>query len=103
MKLLSPLVCLLLCTGLPVMAHAEDAAKGCADVSVDGYRAPDYECLSQQMGKDTTTAKAAQQGREGINAPVEKRPPNQIGLSTPAATRVRMGNTFGTSATPQRP
>lgn len=103
MKLFSPFICLLLCAGLPVMAHAEDATKGCADVSVDGYRAPDYECLSQQMGKDTTAAKAAQKGREGMNVPVEKRAPNQIGLSTPAATSVRMGNTFGTSATPQRP
>lgn len=103
MKMIPPLACLLLCAGAPLMGHAEEAPKGCAEVSVDGYRAPDFECLSQQLGTATKAAKAAQKGREGLAVPVEKRAPNQIGLSTPAATHIRMGNTFGTSATPQRP
>jgi len=38
-----------------------------------------------------------------MNVPVNERAPNSIGLATPAATGVRMGNTFGTSVKPQRP
>ncbi len=48
-------------------------------------------------------AKAAQKNREAREKPVHQWPPNQIGLSTPAATSVRMGNTFGTGVKPQRP
>ena len=55
------------------------------------------------MGNDTNATKAAKKNREAQNIPVEKRPPNAVGLSTPAATSVRMGNTFGTSVKPQRP
>ena len=55
------------------------------------------------MGNDPDAAKAAQKNREAQNLPVHKRPPNQVGLATPAATSNRMGNTFGTSVKPQRP
>lgn len=94
---------LLLCAALPPLAHAETAATGCTEVTVDGYKAPDYGCLSQQMGNDPDAAQATQKNRETQDIPVQKRPPNQVGLSTPAATSVRMGNTFGTSVKPQRP
>ncbi|MBJ2181301.1 hypothetical protein JC795_24255 [Pseudomonas veronii] len=103
MKRLPTLASLLLCTALPLLAHAETAAKGCTEVTVDGYKSPDYGCLGQQMGNNADAAKAAQKNREAQNVPVQKRPPNQVGLSTPAATRIRMGNTFGTSVKPQRP
>ncbi|SFI32247.1 MULTISPECIES: hypothetical protein [unclassified Pseudomonas] len=103
MKTLPTLASLLLCAALPLFAHAENAAGTCAEVSVDGYKAPDYGCLSQQMGNDTNATKAAKRNREAQNLPIEKRPPNAVGLSTPAATSVRMGNTFGTSVKPQRP
>jgi len=98
MKRLPLLASLLLCTALP-LAHAGN----CAEVSVDGYKAPDYGCLSQQMGNDTNAAKAAKKNREAQGIAVEKRQPNKVGLATPAATSVRMGNTFGTSVKPQRP
>lgn len=94
---------LLLYAGLPLIAHAQDAANGCTEVRVDGYRAPDYGCLSQQMGSKADAGTAEQKNRDAQNVPVNKRQPNQIGLSTPAATSVRMGNTFGTSVKPQRP
>jgi hypothetical protein len=55
------------------------------------------------MGNDTNAAKAAQKNREAQQLSVQKRTPNALGLSTPAATGVRMGNTFGTSVKPQRP
>ena len=103
MKLFPTLASLLLCAALPFAAQAEEPASGCVDVSVGGYKAPDYGCLSQQMGGTPDAAKAAQHNQQAQTVPVEKRPPNQIGLSTPAATSVRMGNTFGTSVKPQRP
>ncbi|MCF5723776.1 hypothetical protein [Pseudomonas syringae] len=103
MKRLPTLASVLLCSALPLFAHADKAASTCTEVSVDGYKAPDYGCLSQQMGSDTNTTKAAKKNREAQTMTVDKRAPNAVGLSTPAATRVRMGNTFGTSVKPQRP
>ncbi|WP_246218949.1 hypothetical protein [Pseudomonas izuensis] len=84
------------------LAQAQEPL-GCVDVSVGGYRAPDYSCLSQQMGNNPQGAAAARNNQEGMNVPIDKRPPNQLGLATPAATSTRMGNTFGTSVKPQRP
>lgn len=83
-------------------AHAEQPL-GCVEVTVGGYKAPNYDCLSQQMGNNPDGAAAAQKNQEAMNVPVNKRPPNQVGLATPAATSTRMGNTFGTSVKPQRP
>ncbi|CRM44909.1 MULTISPECIES: hypothetical protein [Pseudomonas] len=103
MKLLPLLASVLLYTAVPVLAQADNAAGGCTEVTVDGYKAPDYGCLGQQMGNDTNAAKAAQKNREAQQLSVQKRTPNALGLSTPAATGVRMGNTFGTSVKPQRP
>lgn len=99
MKRFPTLASVLLCNALPLFALADS----CTEVSVDGYKAPDYGCLSQQMGSDTNAAKATKKNREAQNIPVDKRAPNAVGLSTPAATSVRMGNTFGTSVKPQRP
>lgn len=83
-------------------AQAEEPL-GCVEVTVGGYKAPNYDCLSQQMGNNPDGAAAAQKNMEALNVPVGKRPPNQVGLATPAATSTRMGNTFGTSVKPQRP
>lgn len=93
---------LLLLGALPV-AHAETAQEGCVEVSVGGYKAPDYGCLSKQMGNNPEGAAAEQKNLEAMQVPVNKRPPNQMGLATPATTSTRMGNTFGTSVKPQRP
>ncbi|WP_426204165.1 hypothetical protein [Pseudomonas sp. TWP3-1] len=84
------------------VAHAEQPL-GCVEVTVGGYKAPNYDCLSQQMGNNPEGAAAAQKNQEALNVPVNKRAPNQVGLATPAATSTRMGNTFGTSVKPQRP
>lgn len=83
-------------------AHGEEPP-ACIEVTVGGYKTPDYNCLSRQMGNDPHAAEAAQKTRDALNVPVDKRAPNSIGLATPAATGVRMGNTFGTSVKPQRP
>jgi hypothetical protein len=91
----------LLMAGLS-LAHAEQPL-GCVEVTVGGYKAPDYNCLSQQMGNTPEGAAAAQKNQQAMNVPISKRPPHQLGLATPAATGTRMGNTFGTSVKPQRP
>jgi hypothetical protein len=99
--LLNVAASVLLMCGVSV-AQAEEAP-GCVEVSVGGYKAPDYGCLSQQMGNNPEGAAAAQKNQEAMNDPVNQRAPNQVGLATPAATSTRMGNTFGTSVKPQRP
>ncbi len=84
-------------------AQAETAPlAGCIEVKVGEYRAPDYNCLSQQMSNSQGAA-AARKNQQAMNPGIDKRAPNAIGLATPAATRVRMGNTFGNSVKPQRP
>ncbi|QLL11006.1 hypothetical protein [Pseudomonas chlororaphis] len=115
MKQLCTLVASLMLGALPLAGHAatpgetptaasgEKLGAGCVDVSVGGYKAPDYGCLSKQMGNNPDGAKAEQKNQEAMQVPIHKRPPNQMGLSTPAATSTRMGNTFGTSVKPQRP
>lgn len=95
-------VVFVLFSALPWTVQAEEAKEGCVEVSVGGYKAPDYNCLSKQMGNDPEAVKAAKANQQAMQNPVEKRPPNQNGLATPAATGVRMGNTFGTSVTPQQ-
>jgi hypothetical protein len=102
MKHLSSLAAgVLLISGLS-LAHAEQP-QGCVEVTVGGYKAPDYNCLSQQMGNNPAGATAEQKNQQAMNVPINKRPPHQLGLATPAATSTRMGNTFGTSVKPQRP
>ncbi|WP_434568458.1 hypothetical protein [Pseudomonas sp. Z3-8] len=80
-----------------------EEAPACIEVTVGGYKTPDYNCLSRQMGNDPEAAAAAQHAQDRLDVPVDKRAPNSVGLATPAATGVRMGNTFGTSVKPQRP
>jgi hypothetical protein len=53
--------------------------------------------------KLSTVLSAAQHVQDRLDVPVNERAPNSVGLATPAATGVRMGNTFGTSVKPQRP
>ena len=58
-----------------------------------------YDCLNQKMAPDAAPKPPATLGSEAIT----QKPPNQMGLPTPATIGNRMGNTFGTSAYPQRP
>jgi hypothetical protein len=88
---------------LPCLSQAaDDQAPGCVEVSVGGYKAPDYNCLSQRMGGNRNVA-AERKNQAAMNVPVDKRAPNSLGLFNQSATSNRMGNTFGTSARAQRP
>ncbi|QXI25921.1 hypothetical protein [Pseudomonas vanderleydeniana] len=103
MKALSRLSSVLLLAALPGLVHAaQGEPSGCVEVSVDGYKAPDYHCLSQQMSSPENT-EAKRRNQAAMNPDITRKPANQAGLATPAATRIRMGNTFGSSVKPQRP
>ncbi|WP_419736278.1 hypothetical protein [Pseudomonas sp. COR18] len=103
MKALSRLASMLLLATLPGLGHAAQVEpSGCVEVSVDGYKAPDYSCLSQQMSSPENR-EARRRNLEATSPDIRTKAPNQVGLATPAATHIRMGNTFGTSVKPQRP
>ncbi|MDR6672176.1 hypothetical protein [Xanthomonas sp. 1678] len=86
----------------PEPRDADDEALHCIEVEVNGERIPDYDCFSQMLAGQHTTADgrpAAMTASERI----ARRPPAALGLADRAATSQRMGNTFGKSTTPQRP
>ncbi|WP_090209716.1 hypothetical protein [Pseudomonas asplenii] len=104
MKALSRLAGILLFATLPGLGHAaqESEPSGCVEVSVDGYKAADYHCLSQQMS-GPPNSETKRRNQQALNPDISRKAPNQAGLATPATTSIRMGNTFGTSVKPQRP
>lgn len=84
-------------TATPVPQAAPPAAKpapggACIDTEVNGYRALSYDCLNQKMAPDAAPKPPPTLGSEAIT----QKPPNQMGLPTPATIGNRMGNTFGT-------
>lgn len=83
----------------PAASTAKPASGACIDTEVNGYHALSYDCLNQKMAPDAAPKPPPTLGSEAIT----QRPPNQMGLPTPATIGNRMGNTFGTSAYPQRP
>lgn len=89
----------------PVTPPADTARKpatsdgACIETEVNGYRALSYDCLNQKMAPTASPRPPAVLESEAIT----QGPPNQMGLTTPATISNRMGNTFGTSAYPQRP
>ena len=97
MKPLPLLIAALLLAGT---AQAED--KACVDVQVGQARALAYDCLSRQL-QNSNANKAAELNRQAQQFDVTRQPPNRLGVFNQSATSVRMGNTFGTSAQPQRP
>lgn len=86
---------------IPAPSEQKPAAPGgaCIETEVNGYRALSYDCLNQRMAPEATQRPAPGLESEAVT----QRPPNQMGLPTPATIGNRMGNTFGTSAYPQRP
>jgi len=78
---------------------AAAAGGACIETEVNGYRALSYDCLNQKMAPAAPVRPTPSLESEAVT----QRPPNQMGLPTPATIGNRMGNTFGTSAYPQRP
>ncbi|WP_236209466.1 hypothetical protein [Pseudomonas tohonis] len=88
----------------PLLAIADEgtAQGSCISAEVNGYKALSYDCLTQRLA-NPQGAEAARRNRAAMQVPIERRPANQLGLATPAATGVRMGANFGQSVLPQRP
>ncbi|VVE56221.1 hypothetical protein PCO31110_05109 [Pandoraea communis] len=84
-------------------ASAAGPRAGCVDVEVNGQRSPSYDCLTNQLQPASSPlagGRAPGLESEGI----ANKPGNQIGGQFNwSGTSQRMGNTFGNSATPQRP
>lgn len=79
---------------------ADSGPQPCIDVTVNGYKTPSYDCLTQQM---TPQPPAGGVSAGLASGAVANTPSNQLGLANVAAFRNRMGNTAGTSVHPQRP
>lgn len=111
MKRIATLLFVLMAGTAVLPVHAQNQAapaptagkdpKSCIDVGVNGYRTPSYDCLTEQMSPPNTPSNATPPGM--ASGWVANAPSNQLGLANEAATRTRMGNTFGKSAQPQRP
>lgn len=75
----------------------------CVTVDIAGHRAGHLECATDRLQAAADTAQA--QTRSAIETPVigAGSPDVQTGVANQTATRLRMGNSFGTSVQPQRP
>ena len=84
----------------PAQTQTEPA---CIEVEVNGERAPAYDCLTLKLNAAVSTAGKPRQDPRLESEQIATRPSNEIALFNRAATRQRMGNTFGRSVHPQRP
>lgn len=81
---------------------ASASRAGCVDVEVNGQRSPSYDCLTNQLQPASAPGSGHAPGLE--SEAIANKPSNQIGGQFNwSATSQRMGNSFGNSATPQRP
>lgn len=78
-------------------------APACIEVEVDGERVPAYDCLQRKLQPRPSAPRAAADRPPSGAEAIVQRSSNQLGVFNRAATQTRMGNTFGTSALPQRP
>jgi hypothetical protein len=77
-----------------------DRATPCVDVEIGGDRSQYFKCLNEQLERGAEQEHKVQQPTAPLDA---RSPSNKVGTANDAAARQRMGNSFGTSATPQRP
>ncbi len=88
--------------GQPAGGAAATPRASCVDVEVNGQRAPSYDCLTNQLQPASAPGAGRTPGLE--SGDIANKPSNQIGGQFNwSGTSQRMGNSFGNSATPQRP
>ena len=90
---------------VPVRAQETAAAPAasCVEVTVDGERAPSYDCMTDKL-RPAASARRPDAAQGGMaSEAIVQRPGNALGLFNLAATQHRMGNTFGNAVYPQRP
>jgi hypothetical protein len=83
-------------------AVADQATQGCVDIQIDGQWIRDYECLGRALAPVVSPSHSRALPHLHSDG-IARRPPTELGIVTPEATRQRMGNTFGKSTLPQRP
>ncbi|WP_413460316.1 hypothetical protein [Herbaspirillum huttiense] len=107
-RLLLTLPAWLVLTATPMLSHGQPddgTAQVCAEVEVNGVRAPSYACLTQKL-KPATVGAANGETRPAAPTGAEQiinRPGNQLGVFNHSALSNRMGNALGNSVFPQRP
>ena len=90
-------------SGPGAMAQDAEPPPSCIEATVNGERAPSYDCLTQKMRPPASAPRDAEGTPQLASEAIANRPSNQLGLFNRAATSTRMGNTFGPSVYPQRP
>lgn len=85
-------------------ADARAAERGsnapCVDVEIGRDRATSLECLNADIQRRVEYERNA----PTINAPLDARSPaHRVGVANEEAAHEKMGNSFGSSAQPQRP
>jgi hypothetical protein len=71
----------------------------CVDVTIGADQTAYYECLNDTLKRNVTIP-----DQRFLKAPLEANAqPSRIGTYSEAAQRMRLGNSFGKSAIPQRP
>lgn len=87
-------------TGSPSSSSA-GAKTPCVMVDIAGHRTGDLDCTNQTLAKVAGRAQAATTPQVGV--PTIGSSPTALGEANVAATRERLGSSFGTSVIPQRP
>jgi hypothetical protein len=93
-----------LAAALPILSAGSPLGRAadmpCVDVQIGRDRAAGFECLNAEIQRSVDHERNA----PPIAAPVDARSPaNSVGIATEDAARQKMGDSFGRSATPQRP
>jgi hypothetical protein len=73
----------------------------CVMVDIAGHTAGGLDCINQTL--DDTTDRAQAAAAPHTDAPTIGSSPTRLGEANVAATRQRLGSSFGTSVIPQRP
>ncbi len=79
-------------------AQSTDTHQSCVDVQIGSARY--YDCLNQQMQRSVPQQRPSAENSTPLSAGA---PAPAVGTFNQEATHERLGNSFGKSATPQRP
>lgn len=79
------------------------SADVCIDVKIGEDHSRYYDCLNRQMQRQTDNQANQQAVTQAAIANSQPQSPTQMGLYNQAATRERLGSSFGHSVVPERP
>ncbi len=84
-------------------APQQPAADVCVDVKIGEDHSRYFDCLNRQMQRQTDNQANQQAVTQAAIANSQPQSPTQQGLYNQAATRERLGSSFGHSVVPERP